>query len=147
MNRIWFGVKKGFTAEDRAKQWATSMKSLEMFETELSNRAPGGYFSGDDAPGWLDYMIWPWMERIDVYFAIYQVGYKNGKLIDIYFIIMQEVGIKFPREKFPVLSDWIKRMLTDSAVKDYILDVETHVKFMSSIATGSPNYNLLSKTN
>ena len=60
---------------------------------------------------------------------------------------MQEVGIKFPREKFPVLSDWIKRMLTDSAVKDYILDVETHVKFMSSIATGSPNYNLLSKAN
>ena len=66
MNRIWFGVKKGFTAEDRAKQWATSMKSLAMFETELSNRAPDGYFSGADSPGWLDYMIWPWMERLEV---------------------------------------------------------------------------------
>jgi len=128
--RIWFGVKKGFTAEDRAKQWATSMKSLAMFETELSNRAPDGYFSGADSPGWLDYMIWPWMERIEVYFAIYQ-----------------EAGIKFPKEKFPVLSGWIERMLTDPAVSDYFLDVDTHVKFMSSIATGSPNYNLLSETN
>ena len=36
-------------------------------------------------------------------------------------------------------------MLTDEAVKEYFLDTETHSRFISSIASGKPNYNMLSQ--
>ena len=71
--RIWFGAKRGFTAEDRARQWTESMENLKLFERELETRGAGGFFSLEDHPGWLDYMIWPWCERIDAFFETYKV--------------------------------------------------------------------------
>ena len=62
----------------------------------------------------------------------------------VYFI--QEPGVKFHKEDFPVLSSWMERMLTDEAVREYILDTETHSRFMATVAAGSPNYNMLSQS-
>ena len=38
----------------------------------------------------------------------------------------------------------MERMLTDEAVREYLLDAETHSRFIASVASGSPNYNMLS---
>ena len=37
--------------------------SLQPFEAKLNDKM---YFSGTDTPGMLDYMIWPWFERLAV---------------------------------------------------------------------------------
>ena len=34
--RIWFGAKRGFTAEDRARQWTESMENLSSYSRESS---------------------------------------------------------------------------------------------------------------
>ena len=70
-----FGAKKGYTSDDRVKQWTESMQNIKLFEDELAARNITGnnFFSGKSNPGWLDFMIWPWFERIDVYHQLYQV--------------------------------------------------------------------------
>jgi len=126
--RIMFGFKKGLGEEDRANHWAESLKYLNIFELELSERGKEGFFSGNNVPGFLDYMIWPWFERLDAFGESYN----------------KEPGLQYPREKFPVLSGWMERMMEDKAVKDYHLDTATHAQFLASMGSGSPNYNLLS---
>ena len=69
VSRIWF--KRGLTAEDRAKYWGDSMDNIQAFETELSSR--GSCYFGGEQPGWLDYMVWPWFERLDAYSTILKV--------------------------------------------------------------------------
>ena len=71
--RIWFGAKRGFAAEDRARQWTESMENLNLFERELETRGADGFFSCEDRPGWLDYMVWPWFERFDAFYETYKV--------------------------------------------------------------------------
>merc|ERR1719150_2028107 len=73
--RIWFGLQKGLTQDGRAKHWNESMDNVEAFERELSSR--GSAYFGGDQPGWLDYMIWPWFERIDSYSVIFKVSLNN----------------------------------------------------------------------
>ena len=36
-----------------------------FLEKELENRSTS-FFNGQNLPGMLDYMIWPWMERLEV---------------------------------------------------------------------------------
>ena len=68
--RIWF--KRGLTSEDRAKYWSDSMDNVEAFERELSSRGESHF--GGDLPGWLDYMVWPWFERVHSYSSIFKVN-------------------------------------------------------------------------
>jgi len=120
--RIWF--KRGLTPEDRAKYWTDSMDNVEAFERELSSRGEPHF--GGDLPGWLDYMVWPWFERVHSYSTIFK-----GEL-------------EFPRESFPLLDQWMERMEKDPAVSEYFLDTETHAQFIQSLAVnGVPNYNIL----
>jgi len=120
--RIWF--KKDLTSEGRAKYWKDSMDSFEPFEEELDRRGDS-HFAGA-LPGWLDYMVWPWFERVDSYSTIFK-----GELV-------------FPRERFPLLTKWMEKMKEDPAVSEYFLDTETHAQFINSLAVnGVPNYNIL----
>jgi len=48
--------------------FATMLNSLDLFEKEL--KARGTKFFGGARPGMLDYMIWPWFERFEL-FAIF----------------------------------------------------------------------------
>ena len=74
--RIWFGLQKGLTQDGRAKHWNESMDNVEAFERELSSR--GSAYFGGDQPGWLDYMIWPWFERIDSYSVVFKVSSEGS---------------------------------------------------------------------
>jgi len=125
--RIVFGWKRGMEPEKRANHWAESLENLETFEDELQKRDTT--FFGGSAPGYLDYMIWPWFERINIFPRIFE----------------GESALAFPAQKFPILSSWMKSMKEDPAVKEYILDEDVHVQFFKSLSAGSPNYNLLYK--
>lgn len=52
MYEVMYG-KGGEKAEE------TIAKGLELFDGELAKRG-AKYLGGSDAPGWLDYMVWPW---------------------------------------------------------------------------------------
>jgi len=124
--KIWFGWKIGQGPEDRAKHFGECLRNLEHFEAELGLRKTA-YFGGEAQPGWLDYMIWPWFERIN----IYQMVYKG------------EAQLSYPTTRFPLLTAWMSNVRTDPAVEQYLLDDETHAKFVRTLVSGSPNYDLL----
>ena len=70
--RIIFGWKKGQGPGERSKHWSECLENLITFEKELILRGEA-FFSSGKQPAYLDYMIWPWMERINVYDKLFQV--------------------------------------------------------------------------
>jgi len=126
MMKIIFGWKRGQGVEERALHWADVMKNLERFETELVQRNTV-FFGGENLPGYLDYMIWPWMERINIFPSVFK----------------GETRLAYQPDKFPLLNTWMSKMRVDPAVGEYILDDDTHAKFFHSMVSGSPNYDML----
>ncbi|KAL3284658.1 hypothetical protein HHI36_018812 [Cryptolaemus montrouzieri] len=77
--------------EKSAEEWVKSiLSSMEPFETELKNR--GTKFFGGDKPGMLDYMLWPWGERVKA------LGMLIGE------------KLPFSDEDIPNLIEWQKNM-------------------------------------
>jgi pyrimidodiazepine synthase len=68
--------KLSFTDEPTdPKVFENFFEKLESFENELNKR--GTKFFGGESPAMVDYMIWPWLERVS--FFPLMVGY-NGEL-------------------------------------------------------------------
>ena len=65
-------------------------KVLKPFENRLVDK----YFSGTDYPGMLDYMIWPWFERLGV--------------VDFFH---PDLGSLLPTETFPKLVRYKYKMI------------------------------------
>ncbi|PSN30060.1 Pyrimidodiazepine synthase [Blattella germanica] len=101
------------------------LKDLETYEKELASR--GTVFFGGYTPGMLDYMIWPWFERIE---ALKVLG--GDKLA-------------IPKNRIPKLQNWTKLMVQDDAVKVSYISPENHAKFLKSFATGSVDYDVIKK--
>lgn len=79
-----------------------------------------------DKPAFADYMIWPWLERLEV--------------------IELAKSIKFEREKYPNVWGYIGRMKEVPAVKKTIISPEKHFQFYSSyLSSGGKdvNYDIL----
>ena len=74
--KIVFGWKIGQGEQHRAGHWSKAMQSLDPLEQELVDRKTR-FFGGDNLPGYLDYMIWPWMERIKIFPSVFQVYCLN----------------------------------------------------------------------
>ena len=53
------------TLEEKEEVLKKFQNSMKYFETELKNRGTT-YFGGQENPGMLDYMIWPWLERAEI---------------------------------------------------------------------------------
>lgn len=118
-----------FTAADataQASHVSQFVSNLALFEKELSRRNTK-FFGGDNEPGMLDYMIWPWFERFPTLKVLFPnlYDYENGK------------------QEHPRLESWRKAMKEDPAVKEYYLSTEVHIKFVQSYMEGSPNYDIL----
>lgn len=101
------------------------LTGLDLFEKELTLRAT--QFFGGDVPGMLDYMIWPWIERID--------SYK---------IVAPEKFV-IPKDRYKKLSEWKKAMKEDEAVKVTYIEPEFHAQFVNSFKAGNANYDILVK--
>jgi len=124
--KLWFGFLRGQGPEDRAGHFSESMKNMKIFEKELEMRNTV-FFGGDEAPGWLDYMLWPWFERVECYSTVFK----------------GESSVEFQHNSFPHLSSWMSRMKEDSAVLPFLLDTNTHAAFVATIQTGKPNYDMM----
>jgi len=99
--------------------------SLDPFEKELSVRGTP-FFGGRDTPGMLDYMIWPWFERLPVI-----------KL----FKACQGFDFDGMKKEAPLLESWRQAMKEDSAVKATFLSPQIHMKFIENYFGGKPNYD------
>jgi glutathione S-transferase len=51
--------------EDLSDAFDTMLENLDLFETELKSR--GSKLFGGEKPAMVDYMIWPWFERLEVF--------------------------------------------------------------------------------
>jgi len=78
---------------------------LQTVQDELKNR--GSKFFCGEAPGMLDYMMWPWMERIPV---------------------MDKLGMSQP--EIPGLKEYMSNMWTVDSVKAYGLTADQHYLFL-----------------
>ncbi|XP_030385559.1 pyrimidodiazepine synthase isoform X2 [Scaptodrosophila lebanonensis] len=96
---------------------------LDIYEKELNLRETA-YFGGE-APGMLDYMIWPWCERFPA--LKYELGFE----------------IVLDPKRFGNLLRWRDLMLDDTPVKKSYLDGETHAKYMRSRRAGETEYDML----
>ncbi|XP_063599778.1 pyrimidodiazepine synthase-like isoform X2 [Penaeus indicus] len=86
---------------------------LGLFETELKKR--GTVFYGGEKPGMLDYMIWPWVERLPM-------------------AEMMAGDLKvFQQETFPRLSSWMEAMTQDKVVQATYLPPEAHFEYLTSV--------------
>ncbi|KAL0970121.1 hypothetical protein UPYG_G00237450 [Umbra pygmaea] len=74
-------------------------------------------FFGGDAITMIDYMIWPWFERLDMY------------------------GVKHCLDSSPDLKDWAERMSQDPAVRATMHPIESHKAFWNSYFDGKPDYD------
>lgn len=122
--KIWFGWKIGQGPEHRATHMLESVTSMGHFERELAARATP-YFGGP-APGWLDYMLWPWFERVPSYGEVYP-----GE------------GLEFPHHSLPQLAAWMVRMEGEPAVLQYSLPQQVHTDFIKTLVSGAPNYDII----
>ena len=116
------------TTSDEAKKvegLTNFQNSLLFLEQELKNRGTK-FFNGKEQPGMLDYMIWPWIERVET------ISKFHSTLPEI-----------IPRDEFPNFNFWIQNMLNNSAVKEYFLDSQTHYTYQLSSREGKNNYDLL----
>jgi len=98
-------------------------KGLEEFETELKKR--GTTFFGGKEPGMLDYMIWPWCERIALL-----------KLIE---------GDKFEIDEgtHPRWVEWNKKMIADPVVSVHYLPAGIHKQFAEGFILKQIDYDIL----
>jgi len=99
--------------------------ALDPFEKELKARGTP-FFGGRDAPGMLDYMIWPWFERLPVI-----------KL----FTPCQSLDFEAMKKEAPLLESWRQAMKADSAVQQSYLGPEVHKKFIQNYFGGTPAYD------
>lgn len=99
--------------------------AFDVFEEELGKRGTS-YFSGSK-PGYVDYMIWPWFERLPVLQFVLEDRYIFGA----------------DTLRFAKLNAWVKLMLNDDLVKSFIVQPEQHVEFWRTRKAGNANYDML----
>nr|QST14959.1 GSTomega protein [Diaphanosoma celebensis] len=97
-------------------------EGLSTFEEELTQR--GTPFFGGLRPGILDYMIWPWVERLPV------------------LPILSQGLVVLPKDQIPLLMKWYDAMTQDDAVKESFISAENHAKYLESHLSGTPDYDM-----
>ncbi|XP_068577179.1 glutathione S-transferase omega-1-like [Cebidichthys violaceus] len=108
--KIVMGKKKG---EDVSGPEAELNEKLCKLNKDLENKK----FFGGDSITMIDYMMWPWFERLESF------------------------GLKHFLDGRPELTKWTERMLEDPTVKATMHSVDAHKAFNKSFGEGKPNYD------
>ncbi|XP_013779680.1 pyrimidodiazepine synthase-like isoform X2 [Limulus polyphemus] len=101
--------------------WQKIQDNLVLIEKKLASR--GTHFFGGSKPGVVDYVIWPWFERLPAAFLL------CNELTPI------------SSTSLPTLTAWMDRMKEDPAVKANFLTGEQHANFIKDLRTGIRNYD------
>ncbi|XP_030570779.1 pyrimidodiazepine synthase isoform X2 [Drosophila novamexicana] len=96
--------------------------ALDVFEQELTKRGTP-YFGGQQI-GIVDYMIWPWFERIP------SLKYTT------------EQHYELNAQRYEQLLKWCQLLAQDAIVKLSALDAQLHAKFQQSKRLGKPQYDV-----
>ncbi|XP_034754492.1 glutathione S-transferase omega-1-like [Etheostoma cragini] len=110
--KIPMGRKNG---EDVSGLEAELKEKLSKLNEDLVNKKTT--FFGGDSITMIDYMMWPWFERLDVF------------------------ELKHCLDSTPELKKWTERMLDDMAVKATMHSVDNHKAFYKAYVEGKPNYD------
>jgi len=110
---------KDFDAINKAVQDIQS--GLHVFEKELGKR--GTTFLFGEQPGMVDYMIWPWIERL----PMLQNLIGNITIIS--------------KDSFPNLINYIGAMMGDKTVKAVCISPQEHTKFIQLRLDGKGDYD------
>ncbi|XP_047993276.1 pyrimidodiazepine synthase-like isoform X1 [Leguminivora glycinivorella] len=104
---------------------AAYRKYLSYIQDEL--KKSGTKFLGGAEPGFVDYMIWPWFERMVPISELYD-------------------AVKIDETEYKLLLEYINNMFKDPAVSQYVVPKDILFKFMEPYRTGGrSNYDLLTK--
>ncbi|XP_063828246.1 pyrimidodiazepine synthase-like [Ostrinia nubilalis] len=102
---------------------AAYRKVLDVIQEELVTR--GSKFLYGNEPGYVDYMIWPWFERL-------QILAETNPTANI------------DAEKYKLLLEYIANMRMDPVISQYLIPDDILIKFHSGFQLASgPNYDLL----
>ncbi|XP_051504631.1 glutathione S-transferase omega-1-like [Myxocyprinus asiaticus] len=110
--KISMGKKNG---EDVSTPEIEFKEKLSKLNQTLANKKT--IFFGGDSITMIDYMIWPWFERIEM------------------------MGLKHCLENTPELRLWIERMLKDPSVKATMFSTDDHKVFFDTYMDGKPNFD------
>lgn len=113
-------LKAGHLDEELAARLDQHVGKME----EFLRAAKTPYFSGQK-PGFSDYMIWPWFERIPML----------GQITDY----------KMSEEKFPLVTAWVAVMWKDSVVQECKIDPKLFVDHYMQYRTGRPDFTIGAK--
>nr|AHC08062.1 omega glutathione S-transferase [Locusta migratoria] len=95
---------------------------IKPLEDELAKT--GSTYFGGARPGMLDYMVWPWAERLEGLRALLP-------------------DVQLPLNDFPRLMAWGAAMKEDPAVKASAMSLDTHVGFMKMYRQGTLDFDKL----
>uniref|UniRef100_A0A0K8TV10 Glutathione-S-transferase n=1 Tax=Epiphyas postvittana TaxID=65032 RepID=A0A0K8TV10_EPIPO len=98
------------------------VQTLDIFEKELTSR--GTNYFGGDRPGMLDYMIWPWVERLYLLRCIHEKKFDEK------------------RSLFPNFADWGDQMQLDEVVKKHANSPAEYFDYYKNARTHSMGYYL-----
>ncbi|KAF4090450.1 hypothetical protein AMELA_G00051940 [Ameiurus melas] len=101
--------------EDVSALEAELREKLSKLNKVLANKKYK--FFGGDTLTMIDYLIWPWFERVDAW------------------------QLKHCLDGTPELNNWILRMREDPAVKAIMFSTDAHKAFFTSFMEGKPNYD------
>ncbi|XP_029304971.1 glutathione S-transferase omega-1-like [Cottoperca gobio] len=110
--KIPMGRKKG---EDVSALEGELKEKFGKLNEDLVNKKTK--FFGGDSITMIDYMKWPWFERLEIF------------------------ELKHCLDGTPELKKWTERMSEDMAVKATMHSVDTHKAFYKTYAEGKPNYD------
>ncbi|XP_031162938.1 glutathione S-transferase omega-1 [Sander lucioperca] len=110
--KIPMGRKNG---QDVSELEAELKEKLSKLNEDLVNKKTK-YFGGDSIT-MIDYMMWPWFERLEVF------------------------ELKHCLDSTPELKKWTERMLDDAAVKATMHSVDNYKAFYKTYVEGKPNYD------
>ncbi|KAJ8302756.1 hypothetical protein KUTeg_019152 [Tegillarca granosa] len=94
-------------------------RHMDAVEKALGERED--FFGGKNV-GMVDFMIWPWLERLSVM--------NNLAGSDL-----------LPVDRFPNMQAWLNRMSQNKAVKETMLDCKLHAAAYNSWREGNPGYD------
>jgi len=113
--------------EKMKKLSAAFNAGMEELDGELQRR--GTAFFHGDAPGMLDFVIWPWMERFPASRKLGATGLPTGEMPP-------------PPPEIQHIHQWCMRMQAHETVKKVAISTENHIKFFQSYFSGAPDYDM-----
>ncbi|XP_076449634.1 pyrimidodiazepine synthase-like [Babylonia areolata] len=149
-----------FTEGSSQEARVTFHKGFTIYEAKLKRRLPDGPFFGGSGPAMVDYMLWPWFERLPMLNEDNDSNDPSASRTTTTTTttttqqttplqqdsLLQQVTdfgpVGVSASQFPLLHRWMAAMFTVPAVRTTMFDLATHARFGRSQLTADPEYDM-----